>query len=281
MDSTELKELIKKEDGSVATLAEKLGVNNRQTMYNYIQRYADGDLTKIPENVCRHFQELTVTDSPAQGSDLISMITSRGDDLQKSKTVGYALALANEDLIRLNEELGEMSQIGDMELQFADTEDEEAYLKKKQKMLDDRSKLEGHIKALEEEKERLEKNRTYRDYLDMVEESVDSKLRHQIEQGGYGGPSWHGKDSQTVCIAESGDYMVILWNSPIGYSKAKLFLYAVIGGKRTHIATYDFNDNESFVRFSLIPKLSYYYEVVEYGPDGDHRTGIQPLVSDA
>ena len=85
-----------------------------------------------------------------------------------------------------------------------------------------------------------------------------------------------------LSICDNGEYMVIVDDIGLDSRDVKLYVYAIIGGKRVTIATYDFpNHNENFVRFRLVPKLSYYFEVkspcVDYP---DYTSGILELTND-
>ncbi len=282
MEQTTLLEQIKQKNGSVAKLAKDLGIKNRQTLYNYIDHYNKGELTKIPEDVCKYFQKLMINSGePSEDQiDFINALKNRENVWESIRALGYALTLSKEELAELNERLESLTEHEKYGGKFADPKDEEAYQKRVSLIRSEISKLEEYIQQLTDEKKSLESSITYADYLSIRGDDIDTRLKNRIEHGGYGGPSWQGSaDISTVCLADNGEYMVISDRFVRGYGRTELRLYAIIGGSRVHIATYPFEENKSFVKFSLIPKLSYYYEIVDEGFDEEFSSGIMELTN--
>ena len=280
MVEKQLLEQIKKHDRSVSEAAKRFGVKNRQTMYNYIKYFENGELTKIPENVGKYFQKLMAEDPSlaVDHMDFIASLKNRGNRGEIYRAISYAIVLAKEELKEMSASFDELTEHEKFGGKYADPESETAYQNKKSYMQSEIQRLEEYIAELTAEKDELSKPRSYTEYLNFRGEDIDSRLKHMIEQGGYGGPCWDGSiDISTICLADDGEYMVLSDRFVRGYARTTLKLYAIIGGKRVHIATYPFKENESFVKFSLIPKLSYFYEVVDEGFDYEYTSGILEL----
>ena len=282
MEPKELIELIKKRDGSVSKAAKNNGISNRQTMYNYIERYCNNQYEKIPKDVCKYFQRLDVKDGPGSSGemDIIASLREKGDLQGESKVLLYMEDLARDQIRELEDELR------DFDVQWTDQSDPTGIEKRRQDWVqshkEDIAKLKEYIEKVREERMRINSEIASKCAFVPDDDPIDVRINRLVEQGGYGGPSWKGKDFGVISICDNGEYMVIVDETGLDSRDVKLYIYAIIGGKRTTIATYGFpNHNENFVRFRLVPKLSYYFEVKSPSMDyPNYTSGILELTND-
>ena len=273
MDKKQMIKLInnlKTSDGkkmSVENLGKEYG-KSKQAMYNYIQYYVDGEYTSIPTEICERFNEIVgrdeeneelVIEDTTQFRLAISILKEKIEDIDNE----YPVYGKNEsDRFKNNPEMEDFynqlkEELKKLEYRFSDS------IKK-------RMEISGDADLFPPKK--------------VVIEPVDDMLRKAMKVGGYGGPKWNKTtntdnycgDLNTLCVADNGNYVVFADGILGDKGSTELHLYAMIAGERCRIANYKFNENESFVRFSLIPKLSYFYEVVNHS-DGIFRFGIQVL----
>ena len=239
---------------SIEALGKKFGVKNRQTVYKYIQYYVSDQRDKIPDGLCRYFNE--IASAPAVPAD-----TLRIDSIEKCR---YALAVIDEEIER-------------MECDSRIFGDEPEYIEQMRQLQLKRENLLKMYEEMKAEKAEARAEDIRRNGLGF--EPVDEILRKGMEAGGFSGPRWTSSRSGvgTVCVADDGDYMVIVDDDVGDKAGKELLLYAVIGGVRKHIATYGFEPGKAFVRFSLIPKLSYLYEVRYFGNDDGWTSGVLEL----
>lgn len=271
MNANELTKLIKSDKKSVQNAAEYFHIS-RTTFYKYIDHYENSRYEKIPEEVLNYFFTLT-NESPETKNEraIIKSVRDSKDAYEAIKKCRYAISMAKQDI----DDLKTCPELFRSER----TEDNA-------KLRDERIKeLEDFIKEMNVEIERQKNiaiNKGISTSKLLTEEDLDERIERLLEKGMYGGPGWQGSYASTanaLCIADGSDYMVITDDLEVGPGKSELFLYAVIAGKKVHIATYQFPENESFIKFSLIPKLSYFYEVVSYAFGEEYRTGILELTS--
>ena len=269
MKSDELISKMKEADNTatVQNLAKEFGFT-RQTMYRYVDQFAEGRYEKIPENVYNRIVSLVGEPKNASAARKSGGMDDLSDIRKTISEYEYAIYLLELDIKDLESPSESVMEVASEE-----------------EIRDRVGKLEDAIKGYQDEIAKLREEataRAFRSAKALTGEPIDARIERLVKDGRYGGPSWQGNSRSTsnaLCISEGGEYMVITDDLDVGPGKSELFLYAIIAGKRVHIATYQFKENESFVRFSLIPKLSYYYEVVSYAFGEEYRTGILELSS--
>ena len=270
MQKNDIIQAMKDNGTTVQKVANRYGIS-RQTMYTYIDHFIDGRLEKIPKEVYDYL--VTISGEPPAGIETRNLIKDHDEDEEEIDSINsctYAIAVAKQEIENLKSR--------------------PRYLERNESE-EERNEVEKHIYELEQfiesqkrEIEEISKNKMERKmkFPQYDDESIDARIERLVKEGKYGGPNWQGTSRSTsnaICIAEGGEYMVITDDLDLGGGKSELFLYAVIAGKRVHIATYKFKENESFVKFSLIPKLSYFFEVKSYAFGEEYSTGILELTS--
>ena len=259
MTAKALSENLKDSGIGVTEISIRLGVS-RQTVYNYIQYYEDGEIEKIPNVVFRIFEMCSNDDGKTEAKDywdretdeiLVNMgrMTELKDKLAK-------LEIEYHDLLKNHSIDSEAASVEKMKF-------EEVSISNKIKS------IEAELARTEEKIQILRKN-----LITSAPSSRDSQI--VPIRGKRGNPVWKGNDVQTVCISDGNEHMVIVKDAESS-ALAVVEFYALIDDADVLLEKHEIPRGSNIVRISLIPKLNYSYRVIEYTNDGVKTTGMMEL----
>ena len=245
---------------SVEKLGERFS-KTKQTMYNYIEYYVNEEYGKINDE--RVLNELHRIAGKSAEDDITP-------EFSEKKELLMAISILKETIGDINEAYPFKEDSN--ESRFTDRPEMENYY----------NELESRLKEYKQqlidrfaEQEFNEPDKSE----EIVIEPVNRLINREMRKGGRGGPEWNPSERalNTLCLSDNnGNYMVIVDEILENKGYAELELYALIGGRKTHIGTYKFKEGEAFVRLNLIPRLSYFYDVWYFSND-EYHSGIQEL----
>ena len=253
-------ESLKSRNLKVADMGKILG-KSRQSVYNYIDAYNEGKLESVPDFLIKLFSMCESTEVPQEQVDAFWL--------------GYTKKITD-----IMEELDDLRYHFDECCRQLDLMDSggEVYIdgeKNQEKVrvviLSSKAQLENAIDKFENDlkNERSELlNRPMSDFAAGVSTRV----------GKLSTPQWQGENVGTVCVANSGSYMIIVNpDSNPGAIETKLKLFTTVNETQVHLKTMDFERGSNMIQFSLIPQIMYKYEVIQITDTEVRSSGVLDL----
>lgn len=262
MSQAELLNKLTSNDIRIQDKAEQLGIP-KQTFYNYIKYYENGELAKIPDVVRDYF---SIIMNESFGEKAIEQAERYWESkLQYSNASKEKLVILNSDLkateMRLQEIQSKLGPGYDMacgpEIDELNAE-KERYEAQRKRIIKEISTLE---KDLKNSTDNLKKKSAPKENVSENEKVLNAALAIS--------PSWDVSpdllESLSVRNNGTGD-CTIYYSHEDAPAKAEVF--AAIGGDLVKIATYRNKDNENFVSFRLVGELEYFYKLTVYSEGG-------------
>ena len=251
--------------------ADQCGVQ-KQTFYNYIKYFENGNLIKVPEVVRDYF--IIVMDEKRRECAI--------EDAEKFWDSKFQLLNASKMKLAKQDKETEMidSRIKTIESELGPGYDFSSNPE------DD--KLFAEMKSLEEQRMRIlrEKevieNEIKSTLDDLMKKSVprvpENENEMLIGEAMSFSPPWDVSsdllESFSTCNNNTGE-CVIFYNHEDTPAKAEIF--AAIGGSLVKIATYRNKENENFISFKLFGKLDYFYKLTVYSEGGPFSSDMLKL----
>ena len=259
MTEKTLSESLKDSGIGVTEISAALGVS-RQTVYNYLQYYEDGDIEKMPNVVFRILEMCTQEDMGKEAKEYWKRETRDiANALEKTRVLQEKLNRCENEYRHLLERLdADPSPANPDEVRYQ----REKYAKELSMI---RIELESKEKILADTREYL-----------MRSTANGRESQIQPTRGKRGNPIWKGADIQTVCISDGSEHMVIVKDAESS-ALAIVEIYALIDDADVLLEKHEVPRGSNIVRISLLPKLNYSYRVIEYTNDGVKTTGMMEL----
>ena len=259
MSKEDVIESLKSRNFKVVEIAEIIG-KTKQTIYNYAQYYDSGEVDKIPPVMLK----------------LISMCMSK--DISQEEIDAFWFACTARIKVILNDiEYFENALI-------SDKAEYDSIVRGGLVAIDNITDPEEMKKVIQESidsnTERLYtfKSQLAKEQEDLLSRSISSLTSGNPSKTGKSGPNWSGNDVGTLCVSDSGDYMIVVNpESNPGAIDTKLRLYSVIDESLVFLKTMDFEKGSNMIEFSLIPKLIYRYEVIQITNTEVKSSGVLDL----
>lgn len=259
MAAKALSENLKDSGIGITEISIRLGVS-RQTVYNYIQYYENGEIEKIPNVVFRIFEMCSDDDGKTEAKDYwdretdeilvnLGRMTELKDKLAKLE-VEYHELLKNHALN------SESASVEKMKFEEVSVSNKIASIKT------DLTKTEEKIQVLR------------KNLITSAPSNRDSQIAPI--RGKRGNPVWKGNDVQTVCISDGNEHMVIVKDAESS-ALAIVEFYALIDDADVLLEKHEVPRGSNIVRIRLLPKLNYSYRVIKYTNDGIKTTGMMEL----
>jgi hypothetical protein len=251
---------LKSRNLKVAEIGETLG-KSRQSIYNYVGAYADPSQGSVPAFLHRLFSMCMSSETSQEQiyAFWIAYTKRIKDILQDIESTKISIEDWNGVLDDLNNgkpmEINGITDPAEL-MAFATPRRDKAVA-----ML---NSLEAELK----EERNVLLNRPMSDF-DPTASAKVSKLS---------GPTWQGSGVGTVCVANSGNYMVIVNpESNPGAIETKLKLFTSVDEAQVYLKTMDFEKGSNMIQFSLIPQLVYRYEVIQITESEVKTSGVLDL----
>lgn len=239
--------------------AEQFGVT-KQTFYNFIKYYDNGELAKIPDVVRNYFgmvmdEEMTIEDAEKYWAS----------ELQHIMAIEAKLPFLENRLELIKNKL---NSSGDGLSGIYEIDDPAVRNTLITEQLNLEKVIENENKVLKSLRETLSRKTNPNETDDNVDVSFNKILLRS--------PRWDVSESflESYALNDSGHY-TIFYNHD--QTPAKADIYAALGGKMVKIATYRNKDNENFVAFRLSQGLDYFYELTVYSEGGPFKSDILKL----
>ena len=251
---------LKSRNFKVAEMGDILG-KSRQSIYNYVAAYVDPSQGSVPAFLQRLFSMCMSTETPQEQIDAFWIAYTKriNEILQDIESVKYSIEDWTEDLNDLDNNIPfEINGI-------TDPNELRAFVTSK------RDKAETKLVSLEAE---LKEERSV--LLNRPMSDFDPKASAKVSK--LSGPTWQGSKVGTVCVANSGNYMVIVNpESSTRIIETKLKLFTSVDDAPVYLKTMDFEKGSNMIQFSLIPQLVYRYEVIQITETEVKTSGVLDL----
>ncbi len=251
---------LKHRNFKVAEMGDILG-KSRQSIYNYVGAYVDSSQGSIPAFLQRLFSMCMSTEIPDEQVEAFWLAYTRRitEILKEMESTEMAVKEFNDDLRDVDNHV--ITRFGD----FTDPEEMKAAINKQ------RGNAEALLKELNG---KLTNERN--ELLSRPMSNFDPKVSAKVSR--LSGPTWQGSGIGTVCVANSGNYMIIVNpESNPGAIETKLRLFTVVDDSQVYLKTMDFEKGSNMIQFSLIPQLVYRYEVIQITETEVKSSGVLDL----
>lgn len=255
-------EALKSRNFKVAELADLCGIT-KQTLYNYAKYYDDGEFDKIPTTL----------------KTLISMCLSE-ETTQEDIDKYWSGCTARIRTLMQDREYAEIDKDNLSKLiDFA--ESNEKISKEMEESFELNQLIQENKLKIEECETRIEsiENRIKREQLNLMSKSSsDSPADEVFKIGPNSDLSWTDVEVRNACISDSGRYTIFVdpeCNSDVFETIVRL--YASIGGSKTYLKSYLVNRGENMIQIDLVPKVNYYYQVIQTSPYKTYQSDMKEL----
>ena len=255
-------EALKSRNFKVAELAELCGIT-KQTLYNYAKYYDEGEYDKIPTTLKILISMCLSEETTQEEIDKYwSGSTARIFTLMKDKE--YA-QIDRDNLSRIIEFAESNEKISkEMEESF---ELNQLIQENKLKI----EECETKIKTIED--------RIKREQLNLMSKSgSENSAEDSPRIGANYSLSWTDIEVRNACISDSGRYTIFVdpeCNSDVFETIVRL--YASIGGSTVYLKSYLLNRGENMIQIDLVPKVNYYYQVIQTSPYKTYESEMKEL----
>ena len=251
-------EALKNRNLKVTDIGNVLG-KSRQSIYNYVGAYTDSRQGSIPAFLHRLFSMCISTDVSQDEIDAFWTAHT-----EKIRDVLNDIDNVSKDLVELQQQLDDLRINGT-------SGNDDSVVKQQIVTLE---KLDTDARTLSVLHDRLREERNI--LLCRPMSDFDPNVADRINK--LSGPMWRGMDVGTVCVAKSGDYMVIVDpESNLDADETKLKLFTTVDGEPVLLKTMYFEKGSNMIQFSLIPQLAYRFEVIQITGNNVSTSGVLEL----
>lgn len=236
----------------------------KQTFYNYIKYYENGELAKIPEVVRDYFT--------------IVMDEKRGDraveDAERFWESRFQyLNASRKELKNLKVQLSEKTlMLKKIESELISNPDSLELKKKRDEIKKECSQISLAIGSTEAGIDSISDELLKKSTPKGPEDPLESQIKEVL----LNSPPWAVSADllASYSVNDNGHFMII-YDHPDKPAKAEIF--AAIGGELVMIATYRNKENENFISFNLAQGLDYFYQLTVYCGGGPLESEINKL----
>ena len=259
MTEKALSESLKDSGIGVTEISSILGIS-RQTVYNYLQYYEDGDIEKIPNVVFRVLEMCSQENMNKEAKEYWNRETCDiANMMGRMKALQDRLARLEEEYRKL---LDGMNSVSDPSVMKTVTYREREIAKELQATKAELAHIDMKIQTAR------------KNLMNSTASGRDSQIIPA--RGKRGNPIWKGTDIQTICISDDREHMVIVKDAESS-ALTIVEIYALIDDTDVLIEKHEIPRGSNNIRINLIPKLNYSYRVIRYTDDGVKSTGMMEL----